>query len=188
MSREIDAFQYAPAILSELRRHGVLITAKAGGEVNSMTIGWGTLGVEWGTPLFVCYVRTGRHTHGLIERSGEFSVNVPLFSEAGDTDADKRARRILAVCGTKSGRDMDKASELGLSLVPGEKIAAPGIAELPLTLECRVLYKREQDISQLPQTLLDCYYPQDVPSEDTGSNRDAHTAYYGEIVGARILG
>lgn len=45
--------------------------------------------------------------------------------------------KILGVCGSKSGRDMDKAKELGLTLVDPEVISVPAVKELPLTLECR---------------------------------------------------
>ncbi len=43
--KEINPFEYAPQILSALNK-GVLLTSKADDKVNTMTIGWGTLGVE----------------------------------------------------------------------------------------------------------------------------------------------
>ena len=166
--------EYAPTILRELPK-GVLLTASADGRANPMTIGWGTLGVEWGKQLFVAYVRSSRFTYGLLEKSGEFTVSVPM--RTGEKDHDQRVRQILAVCGSKSGRDMDKVAELGLTLVEGEEVAAPAIQELPLTLECRVLYKDGQDESRLPDVLREHYYATDAP----------HTAYYAEIVSAYLL-
>ena len=44
---------------------------------------------------------------------------------------------------------MDKAKELGLTYEEPETISVPGIKELPLTLECRVVYKQTQDISAM---------------------------------------
>ena len=38
---------------------GILLTAAANGRTNTMTIGWGTLGMEWGIPIFTAFVRTG---------------------------------------------------------------------------------------------------------------------------------
>ena len=184
MRESIDVFEHAPQILRGLKG-GVLLTAAADGKANPMTIGWGTLGIEWGKPVFVCYVRTGRYTHGLLDRAGEFTVNVPLAG-AGAAD-EARVREVLSVCGTRSGRDMDKVSELGLTPVPGVDVSAPGFEELPLTLECRVLYRRNQDISLLPDDVRERCYPADAPSEAAGSNRDHHTEYYGEIVHAYIL-
>ena len=57
--------------------------------------------------------------------------------------------------------------------------------ELPLTLECRVVFRQKQELSLLDRKF-EKYYPQDVPSEAVGANKDAHIAYYGEIVGAYI--
>ena len=174
MREKIDVTEYAPTILRELPQ-GVLLTASSDGRANPMTIGWGTLGVEWGKQLFVAYVRSSRFTYGLIEKSGEFTVSVPV--RTGEKDYDRLVREILAVCGSKSGRDMDKVAELGLTLVEGEEVAAPAVQELPLTLECRVLYKDEQDESRLPEDLRERHYSTDAP----------HTAYYAEIVSAYLL-
>ena len=167
-------------ILQALRR-GVSLTASADGRVNPMTISWGMLGIEWNRPLFITYVRTGRFTHGLLERNPEFTVNIPV----GDYPA-----QLLKHLGTHSGRNEDKIATLGLHLVPGTEISVPGLAELPLTLECRILYRQLQQADCfLPgnETILKTCYPQDVPSEATGSNRDFHTAIYGEIVGAHLI-
>ncbi len=174
MREKIDVTEYAPTILRELPS-GVLLTASADGRANPMTIGWGTLGVEWGRELFVAYVRSSRFTYSLIEKGGEFTVSVPM--RTGEKDYDRRVHEILAVCGSKSGRDMDKVAELGLTLVEGDEVAAPAIRELPLTLECRVLYKDEQDESRLPEGLRERYYSTDAP----------HTAYYAQIVSAYLL-
>ena len=73
MREAIDVNEYAPTILRELPK-GVLLTTKADGRTNTMTIGWGALGIEWSTPVFIAYVRDSRYTHGLIEKTGEFTV------------------------------------------------------------------------------------------------------------------
>ena len=59
-----------------------------------------------------------------------------------------------------------------------ETISVPGIKELPLTLECRVIYKQTQDISAMTKEDQEKFYPQNVDSTFTGSNRDTHVAYY----------
>lgn len=166
MKKIIDAFDYAGDICKAMKK-GILLTTKADGKVNTMTIGWGTMGVEWGKSIFVAYVRGSRHTHQMIEASGEFTVNIPM----GEYDS-----KILGVCGTKSGRDTDKIKALGLTLEEPLNCGVPGIKELPLTLECKVLYRMEQTLDTIPQDILDRYYP----------NGDFHYAYYAEIVGAYI--
>ena len=172
MKKQVNAFDYAGEICKALPK-GILITTKNGDFVNAMTIGWGHIGIEWSRPIFVAYVRESRHTKTMLENNGEFTINVPV----GEFD-----RNILAVCGRKSGRDMDKIKELGLHLVESDVVSVPGIAELPLTLECKVIYKQKQDLSAIPDDIIKTYYPAD----DTGF-QDYHYAYYGEIVNAYII-
>ena len=134
MKQPVDVFSYAGHICAAMKP-GILLTTAASGEVNTMTIGWGKIGVEWGLPVFIAYVRESRHTKQMLEQCGEFTVNIPY----GELDG-----KILGFCGTKSGRDLDKISELGLHLEQSDVISVPGIKELPLTLECKVLYKQQQ--------------------------------------------
>ena len=168
MKEKRDLFEAAPMILKGLTR-GVLLTTKAGEQVNTMTIGWGHLGREWNKLTFVVYVRESRYTKALLEESGEFTVNIPV---------DDSAKQILGFCGTKSGRDVDKIAALGLHLEEGETVNVPGIRELPLTLECKVIYKLKQEPETLPKEILDRFYSEENPQDF----RDYHTAYYGEIL------
>ena len=164
MKEFIDAFDYAGHICKAMKK-GILLTTKDGEKVNTMTIGWGTLGIEWGKPLFVAYVRESRYTREILDKTGEFTVNIPL---------DGVDPAVIAHCGKYSGRDCDKIVDLDLSLEQGEKVAVPGIRQLPLTLECKVLFRNVQDESSLPEPLRSRYYP--------GEKADFHIAYYGEII------
>lgn len=177
MNHKIEVFDYAKEIVSAIPK-GVLLTTKSGETVNTMTIGWGTLGVEWGVPIFIAFVREGRYTRELLDTSGEFTVNVPY----GAFD-----KKILGYCGTKSGRNANKISELGLTLAESEIVKAPGIKELPLTLECKVLYRQLQDRNAIPAEIRQSMYPEDADSSSPGANRDYHVAYYGQIVNAYIV-
>ena len=76
MKKEINAFDYAGDICKALPR-GILLTTKRDGKVNTMTIGWGHIGIEWGKPIFVAYVRDSRYTREMLDGSGEFTVNIP---------------------------------------------------------------------------------------------------------------
>ena len=172
MKRNIEVWDYAGTILEQTGK-GVLLTTKAKGKVNTMTIGWGTLGIEWGKPVYTVFVRESRHTKNMLEENGEFTVNVPM----GQVD-----KNILAVCGTKSGRDMDKIAELGLHLEEPETISVPGIRELPLTLECKVIYKQDQDPKAIDKACDERYYAKGTPNEG-----DYHTAYYGLITAAYVI-
>ena len=177
MKKEINAFDYAGVICKALPK-GILMTTKTGGYVNTMVIGWGHIGIEWGRPIFVAYVRESRHTKQMVEECGEFTVNVPV----GEVDP-----AIIRICGSKSGRDMDKIKELDLHLEPSNVVSVPGIKEFPLTIECKVIYKQKQDLSAIPDDIIRRYYPETPGVTYGGETRDYHIAYYGEIVGAYLI-
>ena len=166
MKKFVNAFDYAGPICKAMPQ-GILMTTKNGETVNTMTIGWGTMGIEWGKPIFVAFVRDSRYTMEMLGKNPEFTVNVPM----GQVD-----KKILGYCGTKSGRDTDKIADLGLTLEPGDTVSVPGIRELPLTLECKILYSQKQENDKLPAPLVDRYY----------AGGDFHTAFYAEITGAYI--
>ena len=165
---KVDAFDYAGYICKAMKPNGILLTTAAHGKVNTMTIGWGTIGVDWSRPVFIAYVRESRYTKEMLEANGEFTVNIPM----GPID-----KRILGYCGTKSGRDTDKIADMGLHTVESDVVSVPGIAELPLTLECKVLYQEEQDLSRIPADIIAQYYPKG----------DHHHVYYGQIVNAYLI-
>lgn len=172
MNQDINVWEYAQNITENIGK-GVLLTTCVDGKPNTMTIGWGTLGVQWGKPIFIAFVRQSRYTKQLLDKNGEFTVNVPM----GELD-----KNILAVCGTKSGRDMDKFAQLGLTAVAGKTVSAPAIKQLPLTLECKVIYKQDQVLDAICPDAQNKYYAQGTANEN-----DYHTAYYGEITAAYIV-
>ncbi len=109
-----------------------------------------------------CVIRPNRHTYKFIEEAPFYTLS---FLE-------EQYRDILTYCGTKSGRDVNKIAETGLTPVFDDN----GIyfAEARLVLECKKIYF--QDI--LPENFLseeiEEYYPQ----------KDYHRMYFGEIVKA----
>lgn len=172
MREKINVINNLNKIMKALKT-GALVTTKSNGKVNTMTVSWGSIGIEWNKQICTIYIRKSRFTHEMLENNGEFTLNVCL---------DKSAKDILAFCGSHSGRDCDKIKELGLTLVKGEEISVPAIKELPLTLECRIIYKQNQDLSAMPEKLRNAFY-----SEGHGTAGDYHTIYYGEIVKAYTL-
>lgn len=172
MKRKIEVWDYAGKILDQVGK-GVLLTTKSQNQVNTMTIGWGTLGIEWKDTIFTVFVRQSRHTKKMLDETGEFTINVPLNGCDG---------KILSYCGSKSGRDTDKIKDLGLTLEESETVAAPGIRELPLTLECKVIYKQDQDLQKISPENISRFY-----GEGTPNGGDFHTAYYGKVTAAYII-
>ena len=177
MKEPIDPLAAASHILQALSG-GILLTTRWEDRVNTMTIAWGMLGIDWGLPMFITFVRESRLSYEFLLGNPEFTINVPT----GPVD-----RHILSIAGTKSGRELDKIRELGLHLEAPEKISVPAIRELPLTLECRAVYRQAQDPAAIPQRLRDTYHPASGTDLSKALNRTYHTAFYGEIVAAYIL-
>ena len=173
MKRKVNVWDYAGKI-AEAMNPGILATTKANGKVNTMTIGWGTLGIEWGRPIFILFVRESRYTRQMLAENGEFTINVPL---------DGCDKQILSYCGTKSGRDTDKIADLNLTLEEPETISVPGIKELPLTLECKVIYQQDQNPDAILPEIQKRSYPPFFPD----GRGDYHTAYYAQILDAYII-
>ncbi len=166
--RKIDITDCANDIIKALPE-GCLLTTKAGEKLNSMVIGWGNPGRIWGRPMFVCYVRLSRYTKELLDMNPEFTVNAPIGK------ADPTA---LKICGTLSGRDLDKIAASRLTPVEANVISVPGFKEFPVTLECKVVYRQEMDESALDEKLRSRFY---------GDAHDIHVILAGEIVDAYVI-
>ena len=106
----------------------VMVTCGSGEEKNIITIAWTGI-VNSDPPMTYVSVRKSRHSHHLIEESGEFVINATTEDLAFATD----------YCGVKSGRDVDKFKEMNLTPIPAEKVSCPMIEESPVNLECKVV-------------------------------------------------
>lgn len=94
---------------------------------NIITIAWTGI-VNSEPPMTYVSVRKSRHSHKLIEESGEFVINLCSEELAFATD----------YCGVKSGRDINKFKEQKLTPIKGEIVNCPMIGEAPVNLECKV--------------------------------------------------
>ena len=160
--KEVDFFEYVEDVNHLMRDGGLfLVTKGKGAPANDMTIGWGFLGTMWRKPVFVVAVRYSRHSFKLLEESDSFTVCLPAEGQ----------EEWLEICGTKSGRDMDKFKELGMTEADGVKVDAPFIDECPVHFECEIIYKDELKPGELKKDIEDDVYP----------NQDMHMLYYGEV-------
>lgn len=96
---------------------------------NLITVAWAGI-VCSNPPMISVSIRPERYSRGLIESTGEFTVNVPTVSMAEMVD----------YCGMVSGRNVDKFKAANLTAKPGSKVSAPIVDECPLALECRVVH------------------------------------------------
>lgn len=109
-----------------------MISCGKGEEKNIITIAWTGI-INSTPPLTYISVRKSRHSHAIIEKEGEFIINLPNEAIAAKCD----------YCGVKSGREIDKWKETGLTPLPAEEVGCPMIGEAPINLECRVTEQRE---------------------------------------------
>ena len=169
MKQKVNPMEYAQVFTEALPKGVFLNTYHT--KFNSMVIGWGAIGIEWGMKTVTVYVRQSRYSKPQIDATGEFTVSIPYLC-----DPDKELIRVM---GRQSGRDIDKAEYV--TLIDPEENHVPGFKEAPLTLECKVLYHNDQLIEDLPEKVTARNY-----TKGSDAN-DYHTAYIAEIVAAYII-
>lgn len=129
---KIDIKSLNESVFETIGKEWMLVTAGNIDSYNTMTASWGCLGWLWNKPVAVAFIRPERYTHEFIE-----SNELLTLSFLGHSDD---ARKIYNFCGSKSGRDYDKAKETGLMPVATEG-GSVTFKQARLTLECRKLYK-----------------------------------------------
>ncbi len=163
MLKEIDFLDGYSQLIDALRGRGAFLVTGVE-KPNAMTIGWASLGLIWSKPILSVLVRPSRHSFLLMNSHEEFVVSVP------PSEMNKQ----LAVCGSRSGRDIDKFSECSFTAGAGIKVKVPHIEECPLHFECKIVHKNNVEADRLSAAIASQYYP----------GGDFHTIYYGEIIGA----
>lgn len=139
----------------------MLVTAGERNKFNMMTASWGGIGVMWGKKIAWCVIRPHRYTYEFVERANIFTLS--FF--------DEKYRNLLNLCGSKSGRDVDKVKATGLTPVVG---SSNGVyfAEARLVIECRKIYFQDIDPKNFIDPSISANYPE----------KDYHRMYVGEIV------
>jgi flavin reductase (DIM6/NTAB) family NADH-FMN oxidoreductase RutF len=170
--KKIDVIEYAPQILKAMEKGGVFLNSKLGDKINTMTIGWGSVSRYWMEPIFIAPVRLSRFSHNMVAQSGVFTVSVPL---------EGKLRKELGICGTKSGRDMDKFDACNFTAIDGQKVDCPVIGEASLHIECEVVAKTLLEASDMNNEIVDGMYGGDY------ENGDYHTLFFGKVVDCYIL-
>ncbi len=159
--RDRSYLENLDSIMESLTR-GAFLTVKSEDSVNTMTIGWATIGFIWRKEVFMVAVRDSRYTFSLIEKSSDFTVTIPIDTSSKDA---------VMFCGTKSGRDYDKFIECGLQTRKAVAVDSP-IIDIPgIHYECNIIYKSAMDKTNLDEKLEKLY-----PANDY------HTLYFGEIL------
>lgn len=149
-------------VFSLISQDWMLITAGDRTKFNTMTANWAGLGYLWKQPVCFSFVRPQRYTFEFMERCSLYTLSV--YPE--------QYRDALNLCGSQSGRAIDKVQASGLT--PAFTASGtPYFAEARLVLECRKLYARFlEEAGFLDPTIPGEVYPQ----------KDFHRLYIGGIV------
>ena len=147
--------------MSDLSSNGAFLTVKGGAGVNTMTISWGFVGFMWNKPQFITVVRPQRYTKDILDSGADcFTISIPF---------DGHLKEALSVCGTKSGRDIDKGTVV--KFAPARAVASPIVTECGLYYECKINMSQQLDGKLLIPEIVQQFY-----------NDDFHYLYFGEIV------
>lgn len=163
MLRKMDVKDLKDNVFSLIGDQWMLITAGTADNCNTMTASWGGLGILWGEPVATVYIRPQRYTKQFVDREEYFTLS--FFGP--------EYKKELALCGAKSGRELDKVKECGFDVACGEG-GSPYFEQARLVLVCRKMYAQEMDADEMPADVKEKWYP----------NRDYHTMYIGRIVEA----
>jgi len=146
--------------MKHLTSKGAFLTVKAAdGAVNTMTISWGFIGYMWNKPQFITVVRPQRHTKTLLDSAVDFTISVPFGNLVDE----------LKICGTKSGRDIDKAQVV--NFIPAKTTASPVVDGCGAYYECKINYKDGFDKAFIPTEVIEKFYKDDY-----------HEVFMGEIL------
>ncbi len=108
--------------------HTVLVSCIGNSnKANITTVAW-AMPTSMNPPLLAISLGAGRHSHALIEESGEFVVNIPTME----------ILQAVYACGSLTGRSFDKFKKANLTPIPAKKVKAPAIQECIAHLECEV--------------------------------------------------
>lgn len=139
----------------------MLITGGDGNGYNPMTASWGGAGVLWAKPVVFCFIRPQRYTKHFMEDREYFTLS--FYNE--------KFRPQLNLCGTKSGKDIDKVKETGFTSVISET-GAVYFDEADLVFICKKVYADDMKPENMLSPEIDKNYP----------GKDYHRMYVGEII------
>ena len=162
----LDPYKISDNVFKLLDKDWMLITAGTPEHYNTMTASWGHMGIMWNLPVAIGWIRPQRYTFEFAEKYSDFTLS--FFTE--------EYRKALQFCGSRSGRDYDKAAETGLTPLATDA-GNVFFGEARLVMECRKIYsddlKKERFI--LPEVAQKHY-----------AKGDFHRFYMGEIVNVHI--
>lgn len=163
MFHEVNPLELSCNPFQMIGKDWALVTAGDETGCNTMTVSWGNMGIMWNKNIVTIFIRPQRYTKEFLDRFDNFTV----------TFYEETARDALKLCGSKSGRDLDKIKAAGLT--PVHENGTTYFEEARLVLECKKIYLDKIR----PEGFLDPSIQQNYAAGDY------HLIYMGEII--RVL-
>ena len=164
MKIEVSEFNKAFDMIS---KDWMLISAGDSSNYNIMTASWGGFGHIWGKNICWCVIRPQRHTKKFVDSNDYFNL---IFFPSGEY------KKELSICGSKSGKDIDKAKECNFTPIDGFE-GTTTFKEAKYTITCKKLYHEQLSARGFADKLdLETWYP----------DNDLHIMYFGEIVNIEV--
>ena len=163
MFHEVNPLELSCNPFQMIGKDWALVTAGDETGYNTMTVSWGNMGIMWNKNIVTVFIRPQRYTKEFLDRFDNFTLS--FYEES--------SREALKLCGSKSGRDMDKIKAAGLT--PVHENGTTYFEEARLVLECKKIYLDKIR----PEGFLDPSIQKNYPENDY------HLIYMGEIT--RVL-
>lgn len=163
--RNITPEELDANLFQAIGKDWMLVTAEHEGKINTMTASWGGAGILWGKPVAFVFIRPQRYTREFVDGSETLSLSF----------LPEQYRKQLALCGSESGRDMDKIAACGFTVAKED--GTPYFTQADRALICKKLYRQPLEAASFLDKGLDAeHYP----------TRDYHIMYVAEITGVLV--
>ena len=160
MQKEINVRELKDNFVKMISNDWALLTAGTKDNFYTMTVSWGGIGELWGKDVCFVFVRPQRYTYEFMEKNDYFSLS--FFGG--------EYKKELGICGSKSGRDIDKMAETGFLPVDFENAVGYEQAKVNVVLK-KLAYQDMKPDGFIDESIMNYY-----------ANNDFHRVYVGEIV------
>lgn len=160
MQKEINIRELKDNFVKMISNDWALLTAGKSDDFNTMTVSWGGIGELWNKDVCFVFVRPQRYTYEFMEKNDYFSLS--FFGG--------EYKKELGICGSKSGRDIDKIEETGFSPIDLGEAVGFEQAKVSVVLK-KLAYQDMKPDGFIDETIMKNY-----------ANNDFHRVYVGEIV------
>lgn len=160
MQKEINIRELKENFVKMISNDWALLSAGTKDDFNTMTVSWGGIGELWSKDVCFVFVRPQRYTYEFMEKNEYFSLS--FFGG--------EYKKELGICGSKSGRDIDKMAETGFTPIDFGNAVGYNQAKVNVVLK-KLAYQDMKPDGFIDENIMSNY-----------ANNDFHRVYVGEII------